>query len=648
MGAPAARPARIGAAPFTRIAKFYLVVSAVGFGIVAALVAREGVSALRSGLLLFAFFGFYVSRFFYLGRAASAAQQTHAAAQALSRGRIREAEAHLDAVPAGLARRGQVMRAVAIQRATIAFYRGDVEAAARLLKPATVERTSVFERDFELLLRTKALSLRALVAAASGEQDRAAVDVVEVLASPDASVDAVARARLAQAVVLARAERIDALAGHLRTHGALILKHTSLRERVLARALRKLAQPHASGGVYRVAARPDAQPHALGSWIAQVAPNAAAFIEDANAMTERSEAPPGNAASPDAVPAVGQARALAGDTVPLRPQDAGGPGVRRHDEAARSARRRRARPLLAVAGVFFVVLFLLSSGSFDVPGDPWSSSGVLASTPMVLVTYALMIGAVLFIALTRHAARAATRGLLAATRLMETGDAAGAEDLLSKVERRASGVVAANVALIRAAEAEARANFEGCLASCDRGLSLIAAQSSVQRARAAFAETPALVGLRGATLAALGRADEAQADLATLTSMYVGWSGRAASEYRIRLLMAVRRGDLDAARAIARERTGELSIPLRDEVLGDLVLALTPGAPREEGERVDADLRDDPLLQTWIDAVAPGARADLARRIASGPRVDAEAPASASSVEDASDAGISQVARSSC
>src|SRR5689334_8042174 len=38
--------------------------------------------------------------------------RTHAALQAITRGRIEEAEAHLDAIPAWLTRRGAIMRSV--------------------------------------------------------------------------------------------------------------------------------------------------------------------------------------------------------------------------------------------------------------------------------------------------------------------------------------------------------------------------------------------------------------------------------------------------------------------------------------------------------------------------------------------------------
>lgn len=39
------------------------------------------------------------------------------------------------------------------------------------------------------------------------------------------------------------------------------------------------------------------------------------------------------------------------------------------------------------------------------------------------------------------------------------------------------------------------------------------------------------------------------------------------------------------------------------------------GASRDEQERVDGEIREDAIVRTWIDAVAPDLREDLARRV---------------------------------
>lgn len=121
----------------------------------------------------------------------------------------------------------------AITRGLIAFYRGDAATATAVLEAASGARTKLFTRTQEQLLRAYC---------------------------------PLARARLAEAVVLAREGTHDALAAFFREHGSLVLEHSLPRERVLARALRKMVTSRARS-VYRVAARPDdgsAETNALG------------------------------------------------------------------------------------------------------------------------------------------------------------------------------------------------------------------------------------------------------------------------------------------------------------------------------------------------------------------------------------------------
>jgi hypothetical protein len=144
-----------------------------------------------------------------------------------------------------------------------------------------------------------------------------------------------------------------------------------------------------------------------------------------------------------------------------------------------------------------------------------------------------------------------------------------------------------------------------------------------------------LLGLRGLALAALGRRGEAEAELASLLARFPGYSHLALADFRIRLVNAVRSGDLDAARALAQQRTAELPLPLRDDLLADLVLATgTRGLPKEEMDRVAAELRDDAEVCAWIDAIAPRLRDRLGGAIHGGVRVSA-----AAETEDAHDAG---------
>lgn len=546
----------------------------------------------------------------YAARIGRAAQRTHAALQALTRGQVHEAAAHLDAIPARAARRGSVKRAIAFQRTLIAFYRGDAAAAAQAIEPALGTKTSLLTHGHEHMQRTLALSVRALVRASMGETDRVHADVAEVLASPYASPEALSRVRIAEAVALARTNGgSDALAAHVRAHGALMLEHALPRERVLARAIRKMVHTRARS-VYREPARPsDAETRdALGDWIASIAPEAAAFADEPSRLAERAEAPSVPAPTEAAAAAVAQARANAKPT-------------------ARGPWRRLAVLWAALVVLFLAVWQLLTPSPSSSHGASHAPVPPTDPTTMPLVT-TLAFVAIVALVFARVIARGRgnERELFAVQRALAGGDIATATPILERLYR-GPGLVAAQALWLRARHLEQQAQFGEALAYCDRALATINAQPYGTRSAAALALTPSVLGQRATTLAALGREPEANAELATIAAQHGAFGHRAVFEQRVRLIAAVRRGDLDAARTIARQRTGELPIPLRDEMLADLVLATAPqGASREEQERVDAELREGHMLSAWVDAIAPGLRDELARRVAGGgPRIAQDA-----------------------
>jgi hypothetical protein len=535
-----------------------------------------------------------------------ALQRTQAALEARMLGRTEEAEAHLDAIPARALRNTVVRRDVAIERAMNAFYRSDLQAALRAVEPATSDRTRLFTHTYELTQRATALSVRALVHASTGNAGRANADVVEVLASAYADPRTLARARLAEAVALVREGKLDALAAHLRAHGGLILEHTQPRERVLARALRKMVQSRARS-VYREAAKPaadDAPTHA--SWVAQIAPSAAAFLRESRQMGAQAEPPPAERASAEGLHAVAASRAAARRGAP-------------------KAWKRILTVWTGLVGMF--VGFWLLQGGTSTSGEADAASAAGDGTPFVALAMALLVAALaarIGVLLARR--RRADRSFLSAQRLEALGDGGGAEQILTSLAAGAKGLTLAQVCVLRAFRAEKSARFAECVDLCERALGLLAALPSGLRGAASVTLTPAMVACRGAALAAVGRTDEALAELDAIAKQHAAWSSRAVAEVRIRLLAAVRRGDLETARAVARGVAPELPMSLRDEVLADLVLATAPdGSSREEQERLDAELRDDASLRTWIDAVAPGMRDELARRVAGGVRVAREA-----------------------
>lgn len=568
--------------------------------------------------LVFGALGF---RQLHFGRAAV---RTHAALQAITRGDMDEAEAHLAAIPRWFMRGGAVMRSALFQRALIAFYRGDAKAAAALLDPATDQRTRFATRFYESMQRTLVLSLRALALASIGETERARADVGEVLASPYATPEAIARARLAEAVIHGRNGETDALAALFRTHGSLVLEHAYPRERVLARALRKMARARARS-VYREAARIEEQPStgAIGEWIAQIAPDAAPHATEATRLVERVEVAAAPRTDEIAVRAVNEARQRAAKNENKnKPRIVGRP-------AATLA-------LWVVLIVMFLVIYqFLTPSEKHATHATHAAAAAAAPTQDAAATFLTMteitvpvvfvIVFAVFIVKGTRKLRKAERQIVEAQRALALGDDAAAEPLLVALEKERTALGPANALFLRAKRAEQHARFDECIAHCDRALGSIAGQVPANRMAASMTLTPAVVTLRGMALAAMGRAGEANAELATIAREHATWSHRVAAELRIRLLLAIRGGDLEAARTIARERTPELPITLRDEALADLVLATAEsGASRDEQERLDGELAEDMTTRSWIDAVAPDLRAELARRV-SGKNVRIEA-----------------------
>ncbi|MEA2747482.1 MAG: hypothetical protein QOI41_1625 [Myxococcales bacterium] len=470
-----------------------------------------------------------------LGRDAWGEAYAAAAQQALTRGRFDEVEALHAKVPAHSLRRGSVARTVAVQKALVALFRGSPEGAIAALGPAVASETRFGWRQVERMHMAGAFGVRALAYAMTGDAARAEADAAATEAIGEALPAALARARLARRVILSRSGDMTALASELAKDGSLLLEHTMPRERALVRALRKMARGRGRS-VYREPSKPsDAgnDPGALASWIAQVAPEAAAYAgeEVGRAVTSAEAAAP--VASPEALRAVGDARRVAIEKVQSAPN--------------------RSRFANVGAGLGLVAMLCAVW---------WLVGGMSAPAP------------------SRHRPEAAMH--------------VDAFDLQNPIL-----AVLAVVAI------------------------------------ASLVMSP-LLGLRGLALAALGRRGEAEAELASLLARFPGYSHLALADFRIRLVNAVRSGDLDAARALAQQRTAELPLPLRDDLLADLVLATgTRGLPKEEMDRVAAELRDDAEVCAWIDAIAPRLRDRLGGAIHGGVRVSA-----AAETEDAHDARV--------
>jgi hypothetical protein len=549
---------------------------------------------------LLAFAGVFLWYARVAGRDAWGQAYAAAAQQAITRGRFDEAEALHARIPARSMRRGTVARTVAVQRALLTLFRGSPERAIAAVAPALASGTRLFSAQVERSQMASAHAVRALARAMTGDTARATADADAAEAYAEAMPEALARARLARTMVVSRRGDMVALGTELAKDGSLMLEHTMPRERALVRALRKMA--HGRGrSVYREPSKPSDggnAPGALASWIAAVAPEAAAYATDDAARAEALEAASAPIASPDAQRAIAASRRAAA--------------------AAGQAASGRQRWVMGAIGAGLVATFVVLWQLFE-PVASSSAHGPEAiaepgwlgfdAGPMAVAVAALLALACL-VTLQLVRLRRINLALFGAHRAAALGDRATAEALLAGAKKSSLSVYAAAASANVAHLAERRADFALCLAECDGAIARLGAARTAQLSSEQL--MPPLLGLRGLALAATGRHAEAEAELASLIARHAGYMHLPLFDFRIRFVNAVRAGDLDAARALAMQRTAELPVPLRDDLLADLVLATGPrGLPTEEIERVAAELRDNAEVCAWIDAIAPGLRGRL-------------------------------------
>jgi hypothetical protein len=329
----------------------------------------------------------------------------------------------------------------------------------------------------------------------------------------------------------------------------MMLASVTPRERALVRALRRIGRTRAAGA-YReagVAAEDGAASPGLGDWIARLVPEAASGAPAVRARAGAPPVPPPPASGPAAPPAMAIATGV-----------------------------------LASVAVVFAML------------RAWLPGGVGAT---VLWGMFLPGIAVLVAALQVRRANATAVSVLSAQRALALGDEAAAAALLADVAR-GSALLGATASLCLAESAERHGDFEECLRICGRALAQIEARAG---ASPATNEVAASLHAQSAVAhAAVGREAFARAELAKIEDACPGWGGAPAIRFRVGLLLAVHHGQLDDARRIASARPPDLVVPLRDELLAELVFG-----PTEELERELASSG----TRSWIDAVAPMLRA---------------------------------------
>lgn len=590
--------AQLPAHPYQKQATRQIAIGAV-FGALGLLVAVLGFPTTLVAGASFAALG---GMFFYFGVFARghlrSLQVNNAAYDLLSRGKITEAERLLDSIGAP---QGHIGRAVELQRALIAIRRGDSASSEAHATRVLEKRVPFFARDFGGQQEASALAIRALARASAGNAAGAREDIARVRSHSHRVPEALARASVAEAISFARADEREQLARSLR-EGLHLVDYTMPRERALLRALRRMVAAPARS-VYREPARPTEprEEPLLEEWVAKIAPEAAAYVHET-------------------------AQAAHTDAIALPPPVSGHQAGSKQLSARANVGGKRAAKLLVLWGVPFVMF--LAIWRFLSPSDPEtaathhapvasaeSSFTLLDSLSAVIPVLVALVFVLTWINIRRT--RVGSARLREAILAQASGDVAEAERRFVALTTPRSAV-RANAFLSLSTISERRGALGEALARCDEG---IRAVSATEHTRAAQHDilVPELVTERAVILALSDRYAEAEAELGVLVRDFAAYPYQTRAVFRIRLMLAVRRGRLEEAAALARARTPELPLSKRDEMLADLVVAASSGASEDELVRIHAELREDAQLAGWIEKVAPGLRSRLgARAVSSG------------------------------
>lgn len=483
----------------------------------------------------------------------------------ISQERYDEAAATLDAIPAG-GMTPLVQKAIAAQRAHLALARGDFTGALAVIDGARrIPRSWMWraqERDFDQRLR----GVRALALAATGDLDGARVELT-ALTTSRASAEVLALASLVRAVVAARAKDHEGLAAALiEAHDRE--EHLGGRLRALLRALSRMAAA-TRGSVYRMPGRSALHEplSPVGEWVRALVPDAAEHAPRALAR------PPLDAARP-------------------APQHAAQQVDDARRRAAKGAPKTGPLAALAVLTPFAAaVAWLLLRGQIP---TTWDLLGAAAASLCAWIAW-------MFLWARRQRAQLQDVSVLRGEGRHDDADA-----LLARLAKARSEMVSASAMVLEAEALERAGDFDAALRRCELGVGRVLSRPQVQAA-ASDLLLPTLMATRARMLALLDRGDEALAELERLAKDHPAYPFAAAAGLSVRLILAVREGDEEAARRLALARTADLSLSRRVEHLADMVLA-RDGVWEADGDlaRILAELDADATLRGWITRVAPG------------------------------------------
>jgi hypothetical protein len=523
----------------------------------------------------------------HVARIATPVQHINTAVNALSAGRIEDAEAHL--AHAERSRAAVARISTNMLRAQICMYRAKLSEARAFLDATLSIPLPWLGRFHARLNLASARAHRALVHALTGDEAAARADVEAIARVSLKRTDALAYAALAEAVLLHRAGDAAALRQHLDRNRALLFESTAPRLRALVRALRWSTQRNASA--YRMAAvrEPGAAPHALEAWIDTVLPGASELAQEPAAPT-----------------------VVLGDTGASeapRPQRAPAPPAL---HVAMPAKRKRLSGQVLVLWLLLIVAFLAIWQFLTPSAVRPSETAPQPPRSLSSIFFIPVLGGAVIFALMLGRGRRVQQDLLRASWLMATSPA-DAQVGFVRLTRSGFKQVAAQAHLMLAMLAERAADFAAALAHVDAALVLL--REPGMRAASYDLQLPEMRAMRALALAALDRRQEAADELARVEREFPAFYMLERARVRIEQLLAVRASDFASVARTATERPADLPISYRDDVLGEIATLVTSGAPigRLRLSRLQYELESDPLLAHWLDVTAPDLMARFSR-----------------------------------
>lgn len=590
--------------------------AAVVTGVIGLVTAAGGVVPILAGgnpatgtfLVLSGMLNLYVS---YRGtRDGAAMQRLRAAADRHATGNTEEAYALLDEAATRSDAR-LVIRYGRLARAVFALRERD---HARAAEEATIglercppPRLSALNRAARAATWTTDVSLfgvRALARALLGDEEGARADVASLddrLAKKPREAalqvppvggmrsleEALARARLAEAILLARAADRDALGAHLGKHRSLILHELGPEERSLVRGLdRMLALPTPSP--YRATGGASDASDAWSELLRKLAPSESKERVTTDAVT-------------DATASMGEAT--------------------RRDWASTK------RVALGIGFGVFMAAFIGVMTAFQAGSRYFSTpvfTALLLAPTVAFVTYILMT----------VRKQVNHRSELVDARLRVAADPSiDAMQLVAEQSRSSEPLARAQSSLLLAHQANANGAFAMALERAESGL--VPLQGRMLKAVTGATLVPALVTERALAKAGLGRAEDAIEDVESIPE---GVAFRSRSIQSVRLVAAAATDDRETATRIAYALSNaSIALDLRIEMLVHVLRALATSGSigQDEMQHLEKELAMGGEGRAWLDALAPLLLRDFDALVAdeskndSAAEIEAEAEAEA-------------------